>query len=319
MSRSEIRMPRLFVGLLLSPLLVPMAGCFPVRGEFDAFESGFASRAWKVGWRGDRFEKTVELHRAEDTRFGFQPSMNGSGGDAIRVTIQEGGHEGTHQFEFNFERQLYLEPEIATASYLMRFANTFNPVESGKLPGFAGTYKRAGWGPHVSNGFNGWSARSMFYPAPKGAPIRVASLAYLADMEAKGGNSTFFDWHTKGVARFERDRWYHIVQHVRLNTVADGKGQPDGVLQIWVDGRVAVDERAIVFRHTEKLKIDRMWFNVNYGGGPAPEDYHLFFDEIVVHAGEPGGFTPTIGPTISVRATPAEPAAKPAQRVPVVK
>jgi hypothetical protein len=296
-----------------------LGGCFPVRGEFDAFESGFASPTWKLWWMGKDFEDTVEVHAADDRRFGFEPSMAGAGGDALRVTIKQNQHEGTHHLQYNFEDQLYIEPEQATASYLMRFGSTFSPVEPGKLPGFAGTYRRAGWGPRVSDGFNGWSARSMFYPSPKGAPIRVASLTYLADMAAKGGNSTFFDWHTRGIPRFERDRWYHIIQHVRLNSVEGKVGKPDGVLQVWVDGKVAVDERAVVFRHTEKLKIERMWFNIHYGGGPAPEDYHVFLDEVVVHAGEPGRYEPTIGPTISVRASPVEPAVKPAQRVPMQK
>lgn len=294
--KRRIRVAVLAAGLALS------GGCGIL--PFERFESGFESPAWREWWAGERFESTLGLQEAEDGRYGFEPSLDGRGGKALRVKIAAGSNEGTHQLEFNFSEHFYEDPAEATASYLMRFARDFTPPEAGKLPGFAGTYGKAGWGPRASDGHNGWSARSMFYPSPKGEPIRVASLCYLADMAERGGRSGFFDWHEKRVPRLERDRWYHIVQHVKMNTIVEGRGAADGVLRVWVDGRLAVDERALVFRHSGELRIDRMWFNVHYGGGPAPRDMHVFFDEIVIRAGGPvagerPGTSATRGPVAS--------------------
>ncbi|RMH14345.1 MAG: hypothetical protein D6695_01530 [Planctomycetota bacterium] len=265
-------------------------GCSVIRRDFDSFESGFNSAAWRTRWKRKYLEPTVSIHKADDQRFGFVPSLDGRGGDALRVTIPAGAHEGTFQLQYVFKDHAYRDPEEATVSYLIRFASDFTPAQPGKLPGFAGTYDRAGWGPRVSDGFNGWSARGMFYPAPNGEPLHCASLCYLADMKSRGGSSTFYDWHKSGVPMFERDRWYHIVQHVRMNSVSGSVGQADGVLQVWVDGQLAVDQHNVVYRHSPELRIDRMWFNIHYGGDPAPTDYHVFLDEIIVHAGPPGTY-----------------------------
>lgn len=269
---------------VLAVVFGAVSGCGSLR-SFDRFESGFNAPGWKEYWRGKNFESTLAIMREDDRAFGFVPSMDGKGGNALCVTIKEGGHSGTHELEYNFQKHGYLDPEEATASYLMRFSQDFRPAQGGKMPGFAGTYGVAGWGDRISDGSNGWSTRGMHYPSPNGEPIRLASLCYLANMKERGGKSVFYDWHTSGTPRFERDRWYHIIQYVRMNSVKEGKGVADGVLRVYVDGKIAVNEKNIVYRNREEIKIDRFWFNVYYGGDPAPHDMHMFFDEIVIRAG----------------------------------
>ncbi len=264
-----------------------LCGCASLE-PFERFASGFESPSWRTSWNEQYLEHTVGIQGVDDRRFGFEPARDGAGGRALRVTIEKGTNAGTHQLEYQFRERGFEDPAAATCRYLMRFGSDFVPEQGGKLPGFAGTYGVAGWGARVSNGSNGWSTRSMFYPAPKGVPVRVASLCYLANMTERSGRSVFYDWHTRGVPRFERNRWYEIVQHVRMNTIVDGKGQADGVLQVWVDGVLAVDERSLVFRHAGELRIDRMWFNVHYGGETAPSDMHIFFDDIVIERGDRG-------------------------------
>jgi len=276
-------MRRVISGLVLGSVVLA-GGCGSLRA-FDRFESGFNAPNWREAWRGGKFEPTVAVVRADDRSLGFEPSMDGKGGNALCIKIAKGGHQGTHELEYNFAKHGYLDPSEATASYLMRFAQDFRPAQGGKMPGFAGTYGVAGWGNHISNGSNGWSARSMHYPSPNGEPIRLASLCYLANMKERGGKSQFYDWHESGVPRFERDRWYHIIQYVRMNSVVDGKGVADGVLRVYVDGKLAVNQTKVVYRNTEDLKIDRFWFDVYYGGDPAPHDMHLFIDEVVIRAG----------------------------------
>jgi hypothetical protein len=87
-------------------------------------------------------------------------------------------------------------------------------------------------------------------------------------------------WWTKdNLGLLERNRWYCIEQHVKLND----PNMKNGIAQAWVDGKLAFENTRVLFRTTDALKIDRIWMNVYHGGTkPAPVDYHLFIDNVVV-------------------------------------
>ena len=78
----------------------------------------------------------------------------------------------------------------------------------------------------------------------------------------------------------EPEKWYRVIQRVRLNSV----GQADGVLQVWLDGELVLDQDDVVFRNVAGLEIDQFNFSCFANGGmtgPTQEQF-AYFDDIQV-------------------------------------
>ena len=158
----------------------------------------------------------------------------------------------------------------------MRFADDWTPRRGGKLPGFGGTYGRAGWGGRPVDGTDGWSARGLF-EGQKDGRTPIGFYCYHMDMRGRYGSNWVWDRDQRGF--LENNRWYCIEQFVKLNT----PGQPDGVLRGWVDGELAFEKTDIRFRSADRLKIEAVWINVYLGGTwTAEQDHHLYLDELVI-------------------------------------
>ena len=160
--------------------------------------------------------------------------------------------------------------------YYLRFADDWTPRRGGKLSGFGGTHGRAGWGGRPVDGTDGWSARGLFEGQKAGrTPIGF----YCYHMDMKGVYGSNWVWDRDRLGFLGNNRWYCIEQHVKLNT----PGQADGVLQGWVDGRLAWEKTDVRFREVDTLKIEAVWINVYLGGTRTAErDHHLYLDEIVI-------------------------------------
>ncbi|NNF42654.1 MAG: hypothetical protein HKN62_06345 [Phycisphaerales bacterium] len=235
--------------------------------EQIAFTSGFDSPLWFLGW-GRRKPPVNTTLVTRDDALGFAPFR----GPALRIKIAEGSHAGPVDLEMPLEIILGYEPDEIYFRYYLRFAEDWAPESSGKLPGVAGTYGRAGWGGRPANGRNGWSARAHFRPSRQGK-TDYGFYVYHADMTRQHGDA--WSW---GVP-LERNRWYCIEQHVKLNT----PGKNDGILQGWIDGVLSCDRRDVRLRDVPELKIEKIWMDVYYGGSKVPpRDMHLYVDEVVV-------------------------------------
>ena len=118
---------------------------------------------------------------------------------------------------------------------------------------------------------DGWSARVGFDGHSNGIVY-----AYLPG-SVKWGT-------TLGTFRLALGSWVSVVEEVKLNTV----GNADGYVKVWVDGELKVDRQGLVFRMTDSLKIDGIYFDTFYGGQTAvfaaPQDTTIDFAEIAVHA-----------------------------------
>ncbi len=239
--------------------------------------SDFERFDWAKSWTVDM--NPVHLMPIEEPgKLGFEPLS----GKALQGVIPEGSRLGLNLL-YKFADRLGYEPEEIYMRYYLRLADNWNPrISGGKLPGIAGTYGKAGWGGRRSDGTNGWSMRGSFGIIPKpDNPAHgltpVGTYAYFADMPSRYGSA--WPWARKGLGLLERNRWYSIEQHVKLNT----PGAHNGTLRIWVDGDVAFESDEIMYRTTDALKIDRIWMNVYHGGtANAPEDYHFFIDNVVI-------------------------------------
>lgn len=172
----------------------------------------------------------------------------------------------------------------------------FEPITSGKLPGFAGmpNFTARGCNPSTET-YPGWSARMLFEPAGFGDlesdQIQLGYYTYHLDQAGTCGD--FMLWDNDGV--LDQDQWYCIEGHIALNT----PGVADGVLQGWVDNDLAFRQEELSFRREteEWLDVRTFWLNVYFGGSTIPNDRDLTLriDDLAISAdgrvGCPNRFT----------------------------
>jgi len=202
-------------------------------------------------------------------------------GRSLRVSIPQGEHYGA-DFGYYFGSAVGREPEELYARYYLRFGEEFEVNgPGGKIPGFGGTYDRAGFGGRRSDGTNGWSARMAFDEALRGGgSIQLSYYVYHADMSSKYGVTD--RWNMGGsVGVLNPGRWYQIGCYCKLNT----PGKDDGVLRGWVDGALAYDRTDWRWRTVDSLKIQQWWQNVYYGGSwHSPRNNEVFLDNLTLSA-----------------------------------
>ncbi len=184
--------------------------------------------------------------------------------------------------DYYFAKHAGFEPEEAYFRYYSMLQPGAQVSGGGKLPGFGGTYNRAGWGGRANNGENGWSARGAFFKTigngnPElGGRMPIGSYLYEADTSKKYGET--FAWGDTRAA-MEPGKWYCIEQHLKLNT----PGQADGLLEVWIDGYLVYRDNKLNFRSTDKLKIEKIWMNYYFGGVAKPQsDFNMYVDNIVI-------------------------------------
>jgi hypothetical protein len=204
----------------------------------------------------------------------------GGKGRSLRVTVPRGQHLGT-TFAYRFRERLGAEPEEIYFRYYLQFDPDWKHATSGgKLPGISGTYGKAGWGGRPVSGSDGWSARGLYETRYGSDTTAIGFYCYHADMKGKYGNHWAFQ------PRLEHGRWYCVEQYCKLNTPGrDGqRGQNDGILRGWIDGKPAFEKTDVRFRDVDRLKIEDIWVNVYHGGAtPVPrEDIHLSLDNMVI-------------------------------------
>ncbi len=180
------------------------------------------------------------------------------GEGCLRVDIPKNQHYGVSA-EYKFTRKWTNEPEELYLSYEIMFLNNWNPKYGGKLPGFSGTYGIAGWGGRPSDGTNGWSARLGFRPLNNKTVIGY--YVYHAEMEGNTGDDWYFKEENVNVL-LSKNQWYKLRLQIKLNSI----GNKDGRLEAWIDDHKVFQKRDIVFRKTDRLKIESIWLNVYMGG-----------------------------------------------------
>ncbi len=210
------------------------------------------------------------------------PGFEQLDGSALKITVPAGDNFGSG-FAFKFEDQMGSEPEEIYFRYYIRIDDSWNPTYGGKFPGISGTYGVAGWGGRPSDGTNGWSARGLFQPTipdndnPLGDTVPVGHYVYHADQPSQWGDNVL--WQDGYLGYLEKNRWYSIEQHLVLNT----PGASDGLLETWIDGRLAYRETDWHWRDVSSLKIEQIWVNVYHGGTDVPDqDISLYIDNIVI-------------------------------------
>lgn len=264
------------IGITLSLCASAWAGEPGLEGRTDIYlEDGFETANWYEAWgQNDAPQNTSIVSDGTSYR----------GASHLRVAVPQGEHYGS-SFGFDFADQTGSEPDSAYFRYAIRLGPTWTTDGGGggKLPGFGGTYGVAGWGGRPSTGSDGWSSRGLFWQPPSNAAsgaTRVGFYVYHADMQGQYGENWFWSGSTLGPdGVLERNQWYEIEVYVKLNTPT----QKDGVLRAWADGAEVYEKTDIRFRDVDTLELERVWFDIYYGGTwTAPADMYIDFDNAVI-------------------------------------
>jgi hypothetical protein len=110
----------------------------------------------------------------------------------------------------------------------------------------------------------------------------------------------YFD-NTLGGPYYKGD-WHVVESYFRLNTVANGKGLKDGLLQYWFDGALVLNRTDVVFRTGAQpgLKFNQFILAPFIGDG-SPADQTFWVDNLVIAANRPAA------PPVPPRQAPAPP------------
>ena len=210
--------------------------------------SSFNTSSWKQQWSSISTGSKADIVDEDDALL-FAPLS----GKALRVWMVANKHLGLHM-TFAFKDKLGYEPEQAYFRYYLRFANDWRPG-GGKMPGFGGTYGRAGWGGRKSDGKNGWSMRGSFGPwSTKDNPMYghtpLGTYAYHADMKSKYGED--WTWSNGLLGALANNKWYCVEQYFKVNS----PGHNDGILRVWIDGTLTFEKSNIRVRDIDEIKIE---------------------------------------------------------------
>ena len=85
-------------------------------------------------------------------------------------------------------------------------------------------------------------------------------------------------------------RWYCIEEELVLNT----PGQEDGIMRLWINGNLLLNNTSANVRGTSTQQMNRMWFGGNYsnsnaGRNPTPDPArpsYRYMDDFIVTTGE---------------------------------
>jgi len=233
------------------------------------FFSGFENDPWQDVW-GMEWGPSPEEH------FSIISGTEAFSDHALRVEYPAGGYgseDSGGEFVTRFEL-LGIEPQDCLhLRYYVRFADDFDFVKGGKLPGLAGGEHNSGG--LVPDGTDGWSARIMWREDG-----RLAQYVYYPEQADIWGD--YFYWTPEETARLIPGRWHCLESAVCLNT----PGEHDGSLRAWLDGTEALQVDDLRFRDVADLGIDVLYFSSFFGGGDeewaAAKDEYAVFDNFVM-------------------------------------
>ena len=142
----------------------------------------------------------------------------------------------------------------ASLSYSVRFDPGMDFVLGGKMPGLYGGQGNSGG--VRADGTNGFSFRYMWGQEGRGGSI----YAYLPS-KSEWGLPMF-----GGQLKFKKGVWQDLRQELTLNT----PNLNDGILRVWLDGKLVGETTNLFVRSVGTLSIDGLFFDVFFGGG-SPE------------------------------------------------
>ena len=255
--------------------------------NFDDLSAGsYTDDDLDAGWNEPSFNNGVT-----EGRVGVVSGPDAFGGNGSSLSVlYPAGLAGARETGAQWKLEFGASFEEAVLSYRVKFADGFDFVRGGKLPGLAGG--TAPTGSTQADGTNGWTGRWMWrtdFTGVSGQPEQATTfgISYAKhttsgfNMDGRQEDRVFFEDANGQRTVFVPGQWYQITQRIKMNTV----GEFDGIQQIWIDGRLVLDESDLEFRVTDQLAIDQMYFSTFFGGNDdwrTSKDEVAFFDDFVV-------------------------------------
>ena len=209
-------------------------------------------------------------------------------GGAIRVNYPAGSASPSTSRIHDAPRggaQIYTEigaPRLGLrVSYEVRFAENFDPVKGGKLPGLYGvtdTGELPSGGKTAAIGVDSISARLMWRRRTRSDPEdQIDAEVYLYSSRNRGGHRG--ESIQRGGIRFRRGVWHTVTLEVVLN--ADPAVGTGSRILCGVDGPPTIELRDSVLRCSADLKLKGLFFSTFFGGTDpswaTPVDTHVDF------------------------------------------
>ncbi len=189
-------------------------------------------------------------------------------GSVLKVKFPK-GTVGPKQGGIQFDKPIPKSTDYYL-DYYVKFADGFDFVKGGKLPGLTSGGEKYTGGSHPTKG-EGWSARFMWSEGNK-----IIVYFYHMDMKGRWGDVIY----TNKV--FTTGKWHRISQHLKMNS---GK-KFNGIMEVWVDGEKVVDNQKVRYRLAPLGEIDSFYFSTFHGGNTkdwAPKnDSYIYFDDFKV-------------------------------------
>jgi hypothetical protein len=105
---------------------------------------------------------------------------------------------------------------------------------------------------------------------------------------------TYFD-NTPGSPRYKGD-WHLVEAYFKLNSIVNGKGMKDGVLQYWYDGALILNVNNVVMRTGARptMKFNQFILTPYIGDG-SPVDQTFWLDNLMIATARPANPPPPPG------------------------
>ncbi len=240
------------------------SGSFGVVYENDFEQSSVGPYSQKDVFREWNSPSHIRGFRAGKTSIFNE---GGSQGKVLKIYFPRG--QSGFQTSSGFRMNLPENYEEVYLAFDMKLAPGFNRVFGGKLPGLCGG--RCPIGSTKPSGYDGWSVRSL-WQADEG----FASYIYHASQKNQTGDIRPWRWDQS------TGEWHRVQYKIRLNQV----GLKNGLLEIWLDGKIVLVLNNIEFRRDDKIGVDTFYFSSFFGGqgkSMAPEsDTYILFDNFVI-------------------------------------
>lgn len=245
--------------LIDSPKVVACSGRYPpatIMAMADARGRLFSANEFK-GYIG-----RAQRGLAENARPALRDGPDGKE-PVLQVRMAKGSSDGYSQktvpggVGFAWSPSSLEASQSACLAYQLYFPHDFDPGSGGLLPGlYAGKPLRAD---QFADGQKSAAARLTWSRDGKAA-------AFVQVPGASHGGNLFSLRHT-----LPKGRWFPIEQEIVLND----PGQRNGILRLWLDRKLAFEQRNILWRQEPGLGLSGVISEIAYGGprtaGGAPK------------------------------------------------
>ncbi len=112
-------------------------------------------------------------------------------------------------------------------------------------------------------------------------------------------------YFTNTAGAYYKNDWHKVEVFMKLNSIANGKGVADGIIQYWFDGQLVMDHKNVMFRTAQNADMKFNQFIIApWIGDGSPVDQTFWVDNLTVASGPAGtATTPKLSAPKALRIT----------------